>query len=56
MNNPQLTQEQREIINQVEFDLSNVKDQDLLYNSLRNLVNSIPNDYDLGFVIRKMVS
>ena len=54
MNNPQLTQEQRETIDLVEFDLSNVKDQELLYNSLKKLVSSIPNNYDLGSVVREM--
>jgi hypothetical protein len=56
MNNTNITQEQQLIIERVEYQLSNVKDQDLLYSSIRDLLYNIPNNYDLGVVIRQLFS
>lgn len=56
MNQPNLTNEQQNIVEKVEFDISNIKDQDLLYSCIRELLYNIPNNYELGVVIRKMFS
>ena len=56
MNNPIITAEQKLIIERVEYQLSNIKDQDLLYSSLRELLYIIPNNNDLGVVIRELFS
>lgn len=56
MNNPNITPEQQLIIEKVEYQLSNIKDQDLLYASIRELLYNIPNNYDLGVTIRKLFS
>lgn len=56
MNQVNLTSEQQNIVDKVEFDLSNVKDQDLMYSAIRELLYNIPNNYELGTVIRKLFS
>lgn len=56
MNNPSITPEQQLIIEKVEYQLSNIKDQDLLYSSIRELLHNIPNNYDLGVTIRRLFS
>jgi hypothetical protein len=56
MNNPTITAEQKLIIERVEYQLSNIKDQDLLYSSIRDLLYNIPNNNDLGAVIRELFS
>ena len=56
MNNTNITPEQKLIIEKVEYQLSNVKDQELLYRSIRDLLYNIPNNYDLGVVIRQLFS
>lgn len=54
MNKPELTTEQKAIVDRVEFELSNIKDQDTLYESFKKLAKAIPNSYELGEVIRTM--
>ena len=56
MNNTNITPEQHLIIEKVEYQLSNIKDQDLLYSTIRELLYSIPNNYDLGVTIRQLFS
>jgi len=56
MNVPIITEDQQKIIDRVEFQLSEIKDQDLLYSSLRDLLYAIPNNYDLGAVVRSLFS
>jgi phage pi2 protein 07 len=56
MNNTNITPEQQMIIEKVEYQLSNIKDQDLLYSSIRELLYKIPNNYDLGVAIRRLFS
>jgi hypothetical protein len=56
MNNSYITPQQQMIIEKVDYQLSNIKDQDLLYESIRELLYNIPNNYDLGVVIRKLFS
>jgi hypothetical protein len=56
MNNTIITPQQQLIIEKVEYQLSNIKDQDLLYSSIRELLYNIPNNYDLGVVIRQLFS
>ena len=56
MNNTNITPEQQLIVERVEYQLSNIKDQDLLYASIRELLYNIPNNYQLGVVIRKLFS
>jgi phage pi2 protein 07 len=56
MNNTNITPEQQMIIEKVEYQLSNIKDQDFLYSSIRDLLYNIPNNYDLGVTIRKLFS
>lgn len=56
MNTPEITTEQKLIVERVEYQLSNIKDQDLLYASLRELLYNIPNNYQLGVVIRQLFS
>jgi hypothetical protein len=56
MNNTNITPEQQLIIEKVEYQLSNIKDQDLLYSSIRELLCKIPNNYDLGVAIRRLFS
>ena len=56
MNNSYITPEQQLIIEKVEYQLSNIKDQDLLYQTMRELLYSIPNNYDLGVTVRKLFS
>lgn len=53
---PNITPEQQLIIERVEYQLSNIKDQDLLYSSIRELIYKIPNNYDLGAAIRQLFS
>jgi len=54
MSEPILSKEQTEIVEKFEFNLSLIKDQDLLYDSFKVLIKSIPNDYELGATIRKL--
>lgn len=56
MNNTNITPHQQLIIEKVEYQLSNIKDQDLLYASIRELIYNIPNNYDLGVAIRQLFS
>lgn len=56
MNQAIITPGQQLIIEKVEYQLSNIKDQDLLYQSIRDLLHNIPNNYDLGVVIRQLFS
>jgi hypothetical protein len=56
MSNANITPEQQLIIEKVEYQLSEIKDQDLLYSSIREILYSIPNNYDLGVVIRQLFS
>lgn len=51
-----LTPEQELKIDKVEYDLSNIKDQELLYQTMRELLHTIPNNYDLGVVVRRLFS
>lgn len=51
-----LTTEQEIKIDKIEYDLSNIKDQDLLYQTMRELLYTIPNNYDLGVIIRRLFS
>lgn len=56
MNEAKLTQEQQNVVDKMEFNLSLIKEQDLLYNTFRTLLKEIPNNYDLGQTIRKLFS
>jgi len=56
MNTSNITTEQQLIIEKVEYQLSNIKDQDLLYSSIRELIYTIPNNFDLGVAIRQLFS
>jgi len=54
MNNPIFTEEQRMIIEVAEYKLSEIKEQDILYNTMRELIYTIPNNYELGVAIRQL--
>jgi hypothetical protein len=54
MSEPILSKEQVEVVEKFEFNLSLIKEQDLLYNSFRVLIKELPNDYELGATIRKL--
>jgi hypothetical protein len=56
MNNSYITPQQQLIIEKIEYQLSNIKDQDLLYESIRELLYNIPNNFDLGVAIRQLFS
>lgn len=56
MNNTYITPQQQLIIEKVEYQLSTIKDQDVLYASIRELLYNIPNNYDLGVVVRQLFS
>lgn len=56
MNEPQFTPEQKQLVDRFEFSLSLLQEQDLLYSSFRKLLKEIPNDYELGYTIRKLFS
>jgi hypothetical protein len=56
MNNPQFTPELQDKIDKLEFYLADVKDQDLLYSSFRDFIRDMPNNYELGTVIRRLFS
>jgi hypothetical protein len=56
MNNAQLSAEVQDKVDQFEFRLSTIKDQDTLYDSFRELIKDIPNNYDLGTVVRQLFS
>ena len=46
--------EKQDLIDKIEFQLSNIKDQDLLYSIFKELVSNFPNDSELGYVIRDL--
>ncbi len=54
MSEPILSKEQIEVVEKFEFNLSLIKEQDLLYNSFRVLIKELPNDYELGATIRRL--
>jgi hypothetical protein len=45
-------QENQEIVDEIEFQLVSIKDQEELYRIFRLLVNKIPNDMELGKAVR----
>lgn len=47
-----ISKEMQEILDKVENQLALIKNQDLLYDTLKYLSNSIPNDMELGKTIR----
>ena len=54
MNTPIFTEEQKMLLEVVEYKLSEIKEQDLLYTTMRDLIYSIPNNYELGVAIRQL--
>ena len=46
--------EKQDLIDKIEFQLSNIKDQDLLYSIFKELVSNVPNDSELGYIIRDL--
>jgi len=46
--------EKQDLIDKIEFQLSNIKDQDLLYSIFKELVSNVPNDSELGYIIRNL--
>lgn len=56
MNNPNLNTNQQQTIDKFEFAMAQIKEQDLLYSSFRKLLKELPNNYELGAVIRKLFS
>lgn len=47
-------QEKQNLIDRIQFQLSNVKDQDLLYSTFKELIFIFPNDSELGSTIRNL--
>lgn len=45
-------QEKKELLDKVEYELALIKDQDQLYTTFKYLLNSMPNDMELGHAIR----
>ena len=46
--------EKQDLIDKIEFQLSNIKDQDLLYSTIKELLFNFPNDSELGHIIRNI--
>jgi hypothetical protein len=46
--------EKQDLIQRIEFQLSNIKDQDLLYSTIKELMFNFPNDSELGSTIRNL--
>ena len=46
--------EKQDLIDKIEFQLSNIKDQDLLYSTIKELLSNFPNDSELGYIIRNL--
>lgn len=51
-----LPKDKLEVVQEVEFLLSEIRDQDLLYAAMRKLVLQIPNDTELAESIRILFS
>ena len=47
-------QEKKELLDKVEYQLALIKDQDTLYKTFKYLLNSIPNDKELGQAVRSL--
>ncbi len=54
MNKATLSTNQQESVDKFEFQMAQIKEQDLLYSAFRTLIKDIPNNYSLGEVIRKL--
>ena len=46
--------EKQDLVDKVKFQLSNIKDEDLLYSSIKELMFNFPNDSELGSIIRNL--
>jgi hypothetical protein len=46
--------EKEDLMDKIEFQLSNIKDQDLLYSIFKELVSNAPNDSELGYIVRNL--
>lgn len=46
--------EKQDLIERIEFQLSNIKDQELLYSTFKELIFNFPNDSELGFIFRNL--
>jgi hypothetical protein len=46
--------EKQDLVDRIEFQLSNIKDQDLLYSTFKELLFIFPNDSELGITIRNL--
>jgi hypothetical protein len=46
--------EKQDLIDKIEFKLSNIKDQDLLYSIFKELISNVPNDSELGYIVRNL--
>lgn len=46
--------EKQDLVDRIEFQLSNIKDQDLLYSTFKELASNFPNDSELGYIIRDL--
>jgi hypothetical protein len=47
-----IDQKKKDLLDEIEYELVSIKDQDILYQVFRKLAHSIPNDYELGEAIR----
>lgn len=54
MENNNLTPEQLQTIKNFEYTLASINDYATVNNAFRNLIKDIPNNYDLGEVIRRL--
>lgn len=46
--------EKQDLVDRIEFQLSNIKDQDTLYSAIKELLFNFPNDSELGYIIRDL--
>ena len=51
-----LPKDKLDVVEEVEFRLSEIRDQDLLYAAMRELVLKIPNDTELAEAVRILFS
>lgn len=45
-------QEKKDLLDKIEYQMALIKDQDQLYTTFKYLLNSVPNDMELGQSIR----
>lgn len=46
--------EKQDVLDRLEFQLSNIKDQDLLHSIVKELIFNFPNDSELGSIVRNL--